>query len=162
MSAPERHIEIAERPEVPWLSIVFGYGPMLPFAAGAAAAWILDGYWREEAILLTSLWAATILAFLSGVRRGLSFRTQGGEAVAQIATMLVLFILALAALVALTHGSPGSTVACLLVGFALIFVLDPIAARRGQAPLFFIRLRRPQMAIAVLRLATLLAATLGR
>ncbi len=160
MSESERHIEVAERPEVPWLSVVFGYGPMLPFAAGAAAAWILDGFWRGEAILLTILWAATILAFLSGVRRGLSFRTQGGEAFAQIATMLVLFILALAAFVAAAHGYASPAVACLLVGFGLIFILDPVAARRGQVPLFFARLRRPQMAIAVLSLATLVAAAL--
>ena len=36
-------------------------------------------------------------------------------------------------------------------------ILDPIAARDGQAPLFFARLRPPQMAIAVASLVALLA-----
>ena len=72
-----REIDVVERDEVPWLSVLFGYGPMLPFVAGALAAWLLQGFWRSEAILLTVIWSASILAFLAGVRRGLSFRTVG-------------------------------------------------------------------------------------
>ncbi len=155
---PAREIAVTERPEVPWLSVVFGYGPMIPFVAGAVAAWTLDGIWRSEAILLTMVWASAILAFLSGVRRGLSFRTQGGEALAQIATMLGLFILALAAIAATVHDLMAAAAGCLFLGFLAILVLDPIAARRGQAPLFFIRLRPSQMAIAVLSLGVLFAA----
>ena len=45
----------------------------------------------------------------------------------------------------------------LLVGFGAIAVLDPIAARRGEAPLFFARLRPVQIPIALLSLAALLA-----
>ncbi len=157
---PAREIDVTERPEVPWLGIVFGYGPMIPFVAGAVAAWTLRGALRDEAILLTVVWASAILAFLSGVRRGLSFRTQGGETLAQIATMLGLFILALVAITAMVHGLLAVAAACLFVGFLAILVLDPIAARRGEAPLFFIKLRPPQMAIAVLSLGVLFAATL--
>ena len=155
---PAREIDVTEHPEVPWLSVVFGYGPMIPFVAGAVAAWTLTGVWRAEAILLTLVWAATILAFLSGVRRGLSFRTQGGVALAQIATMLGLFVLALAAVTAMAHGLLAVAAGCLFVGFLAILVLDPIAARVGQAPLFFVRLRPPQMAIAVVSLGALFAA----
>ena len=87
----------------------------------------------------------------------LSFRTEGGPALAQIATMFCLFVLALASLLALVHGFARVAVGCTLLGFAAILVLDPIAARRGQAPLFFARLRPPQIAIAVASLALLLA-----
>ncbi len=38
----------------------------------------------------------------------------------------------------------------LIVGYVAIAVLDPIAARRGEAPLFFERLRPFQMPLAVL------------
>ena len=155
--APRRTLEVTERPDVPWLSIVFGYGPMVPFAIGALAAWTFKGAIRVEAVLLTVVWASSILAFLSGVRRGLSFRTEGGPALAQIATMFCTFVLALAALVAGVHGLPAASAALLLVGFAAILVLDPIAARDGQAPLFFARLRPPQLSIAVASLAVLLA-----
>ena len=155
MTAP-RKIEVVERPEVPWLSVVFGYGPMVPFVVGALATWRLSGLWRGEAVLLTIVWAATILAFLAGVRRGLSFRTEGGPALAQIATMFGLFGLALAALVAVVHAFALISVGLLLVGFLGTLLLDPVAARHGQAPLFFARLRPPQMLIAVVSLAALL------
>jgi hypothetical protein len=144
-----RDIDVVEHDEVPALSIVLGFGPMLPFVIGAVATWCLSGFWRGEAVLLTVLWAAAILAFLAGVRRGLSFRTEGGPAVAQIVTMAGLFTLALGALVAIVHALALVAVSLVLVGFLLITILDPIAARQGQAPLFFARLRPPQMMIAV-------------
>ena len=151
-----RRIDVVERPEVPWLSVVLGYGPMLPFAAGALAAWRLADLWRGEAILLTVVWGAAILAFLAGVRRGLSFRTEGGPMASQIVTMFGLFVVALMSLVAIVHGSAVVAVTLLLVGFLALMILDPIAARRGEAPLFFARLRPPQMAVAMVSLAALL------
>ena len=66
--------------EVPWLSVVLGYGPMLPFVVGALLAWLTHGAIRAEIVLLTILYTASILLFLAGVRRGLSFRTAGRSA----------------------------------------------------------------------------------
>ncbi len=157
MSRGARTIEVSERPEVPWLSVVLGYGPMLPFVVGAAASWATRGFWRGEIVLVTMVWANAILAFLAGVRRGLSFRTEGGPAAAQIATMFCLFVLALLSALAIVHGFARIAVGATLAGFAAVMVLDPIAARQGQAPLFFARLRPPQIAIAVASLAVLLA-----
>ncbi len=157
MSGGTRTVDVSERPEVPWLSIVLGYGPMLPFVVGAGASWTVRGSWHGEVVLVTMIWANAILAFLAGVRRGLSFRTEGGPAVAQIATMFCLFVLALGSLLALTHGFTRVAVGSTLLGFAAIMVLDPIAARDGQAPLFFARLRPPQIAIAAASLVALLA-----
>lgn len=155
MSNTEHKIEVVEKPKVPWLSVLLGYGPMLPFIVGAAAAWTVKGVWRDEAILLTIIWAAAILAFLAGARRGLSFRTEGGPASAQIATMFCLFLLALASLIGVVHSYALFAIICLLLGFVAILILDPIAARQGQVPLFFARLRPPQMAIAVVGLVVL-------
>lgn len=156
-----RTLRVTEPRAVPWLSIVFGYGPMLPFAAGALAAW----GWRgtdlgQAAAALTILWGCAILLFLSGVRRGVSFRTEGGATVAQIATMIGLFSLGFAALVLATLGAAVPALLLLLVGFTAIAVLDPIAARRGEAPLFFARLRPVQVPIALVSLAVLLALAL--
>lgn len=156
-----RTLRVTEPRAVPWLSIVFGYGPMLPFAAGALAAW----GWRgaplgQVAAALTILWGCAILLFLSGVRRGVSFRTEGGATVAQIATMIGLFSLGFAALVLATVDRAVPALVLLLLGFTAIAVLDPIAARRGEAPLFFARLRPVQIPIAILSLAALLALAL--
>ena len=156
-----RTLHVTEPRAVPWLSVVFGYGPMLPFLVGAVAAWI----WRGEALgdaaqALTILWGCAILLFLSGVRRGVSFRTEGGATFFQIATMIGLFSLGFAALVLAVTDRTVAALSLLLLGFAAIAILDPIAARRGEAPLFFARLRPVQIPIAILSLAALLALAL--
>ena len=154
--AAGRTITAYEPRETPWLSVVLGFGPMLPFVAGAAGAWLLRGDIGELALTLTVLWGCAILLFLSGVRRGVSFRTEGGPTILQIATMLALFCLGFAALLASTFGWTSSALALLIAGYGLIAVLDPIAAGRGEAPLFFARLRPFQIPIAILSLAALL------
>ncbi len=156
-SGDGRTIHVDEPRAVPWLSVVFGYGPMLPFLGGAALVWLLRGEAAEAIFRLTLLWACAILLFLSGVRRGVSFRTEGGARATQIVTMLGLFLLGFFALVAFMLGSVVPALVLLMLGFAAIAVLDPIAARRGEAPLFFERLRPFQMPLAVLGLAALLA-----
>lgn len=153
----ERTITVTERPEVPWLAVLFGYGPMLPFVAGAALAWWRRDALGETAAHLTLLWGCAVLLFLSGVRRGLSFRTAGGETAMQVATMLGLFGLGLAALLAESAGRPALAAILLIAGYGAIALLDPVAARRGEAPLFFVRLRPMQMPLALLGLAALLA-----
>ena len=156
-----RTLRVTEPRAVPWLSIVFGYGPMLPFAAGALVAWGWPGTpLGQVAAALTILWGCAILLFLSGVRRGVSFRTEGGATVAQIATMIGLFSLGFAALVLATLDRAVPALVLLLLGFTAIAILDPIAARRGEAPLFFARLRPVQIPIAILSLAALLALAL--
>ncbi|KQP77751.1 hypothetical protein ASF60_06220 [Methylobacterium sp. Leaf113] len=153
-----RTFQVTESRAVPWLSIVFGYGPMLPFVVGAAIAWVRPGdTLGEAALLLTLLWGCAILLFLSGVRRGLSFRTEGGPTLTQMATMIGLFSLGFVALALAILDEAVAALVLLLVGFGAIAVLDPIAARRGEAPLFFARLRPVQIPIALLSLAALLA-----
>ncbi|MGY2047185.1 DUF3429 domain-containing protein [Methylobacterium sp. JK268] len=143
-------------PRVPWLSLLFGFLPMLPFAAGAAAAALAGGETRRVVVALTLLWGCAILCFLSGVRRGLSFRTVGGPTAAQLATMLALFGLGFAAVLGVAFGRPLTATGLLLVGYGLIVVLDPRAARTGEAPRHFARLRPVQIPIALLGLAVLL------
>lgn len=153
-----RILHVTEPRAVPWLSVVFGYGPMLPFLAGAAAAWIGRGEpLGAAAQSLTLLWGCAILLFLSGVRRGVSFRTEGGARFSQIATMLGLFCLGFAALVLASLNRDVAALVLLILGFLSLTILDPIAARRGEAPLFFARLRPAQIPLAILGLAALLA-----
>ena len=152
----ERHVEITERPEVPWLSVVLGYGPMLPIVAAAVMSWSVNADLRTGTIALAAIYAASILAFLGGVRRGVSFRTEGGPQIAQIVTMAGLWLGAFLALVCVNAGMTGVAYGLLIIGYATIMVFDPIAARAGQAPLFFARLRRPQMIIAIASLIALL------
>ena len=107
---------------------------------------------RIAALQATALWGTGILLFLSGVRRGLSFRTENGPTVVQLATMLGLFTLGVGALTMLWLNHVIPALLMLVAGYAAVVVLDPIAARRGEAPLYFHKLRRWQIPIALIAL----------
>lgn len=145
----------ADRARVPVNSLVFGYGPMLPLVAAALGAWTMAPPWPAIATRLAIVWAAVILVFVAGVRRGYGFDRPAASTGAEIATMLVYFVPGVAALALGTVGRNAAALALLAAGFALVAVLDPIAARAGNAPLHFARLRGPQMGIAVVSLAAL-------
>jgi branched-subunit amino acid ABC-type transport system permease component len=87
-----------------------------------------------------------VRAFLAGVRRGLRFRTPGGEDAGQILTMPGFFLLALGGLVS---PWPAVSLVLLIVGYAGVVLLDRIAASRREAPPFFARPRAAQMVIPV-------------
>ena len=70
----------------------------------------------------------------------------------QLVFMLWLFLLGLAALVT----DPAIGLIGLLLGYISLMVLDPRAARREEAPLYFKRLRPLQMAVPVASLAAIL------
>ena len=74
-----------------------------------------------------------------------------------MATMLALFCMGLGAIAALLIDALLVALIVLLAGFGAVFVLDPIAARRGEAPLYFSRLRRLQIPIILLALAVSVA-----
>jgi Protein of unknown function (DUF3429) len=143
--ADSRSETVVERQRIPLDGLIFGYGAMMPFPLAAAAVWLGDAELGALAAAVATIWGGAILIFLAGVRRDLSFRTPGGPRPSQIAMMLWLFLAGLAALVL----PPAPALWLLLAGFASLMALDPIAARRDEAPLYFARLRPPQMAIPV-------------
>ena len=142
---------------IPGLDLLFGFGATVPFIVGVLISWLSSEPGRLVALLLTAVWGTAILVFLSGVRRGLSFRTEGGPTLRQIATMSTLFGLGLCSLAAIWLGSAGWALVPLLVGYSLIFLLDPIAAANGEVPLYFRTLRRLQMPIIMLALTCAIA-----
>lgn len=160
MNRPDDAVSIlvTEPREVPTLSVVFGYGPMIPFAGGALLAWVLPEPWRAVFFDLTVFWGVGICTFLAGVRRGVSFRTMGGPTKSQIGTMLWLFCAGMIALLLWATGWFRSALLLLAAAYASIGVLDPIAAHHGEAPLFFAKLRPTQMVIPVVSLLALLGA----
>ena len=146
-------LDVRDERYVPGLSMLLGFGPMVPFVVGAIAVWALPPASAGLAAALTITWGAAILAFFSGVRRGLSFRTPGGAQPAQILTMLLFFLLALGAMVL---PAPRVQTILLIIGFIAVAVTDPIAARSQEAPPFFARLRPIQMPFAVISLIAVL------
>ncbi len=144
---------------MPALGLFLGAAAMVPFVLLAAALWLAPGGWQPVAFRLLVYWGTSVLGFLAGVRRGLSFRTPGGDRPAPIVTMLWLFCLAFAALA--VPWKPAA-VALLLTGYASLAVMDPAAARRQEAPLFFARLRPLQMLVPILCLGAAFLRLPGR
>lgn len=137
----------------PPLSLVLGYGPAALLPLLGVLAWA----GQEWALPLGRLWGAAILLFLAGVARGLSFFTEGGPHWPQVAAMGWRFGCGLLALVAWLPVA----FALLIAGYLGVALFDPWAARHGEAPRYFARLRPPQMAVAIAGLALLLARSLG-
>ena len=146
---------------IPLNSIIFGYAPMIPFVAAAIGMWTLPPPWPGIALQLGIIWAGIILVFVAGVRRGFGFGAKRASTGVEIATMLVYFVPAGAALVAGAAGWFVPALLLLIAGFVAMTILDTIAARHGDAPRHFARLRPPQMSLAILALVAMLVATIG-
>ncbi|MBP0492437.1 DUF3429 domain-containing protein [Pararoseomonas indoligenes] len=146
------------RDSAPLISAGLAYAAMLPLLAGAAAAWLLPAPSDALALRATLTWAGALLCFFSGVRRGLSFRQPGGATVVQLVATLLFFSLGILSLL-----SPWPLAAALLAlaGYGIMLVMDPIAARRGEAPRYFARLRPVQLLLALAGVAALLPKLLG-
>lgn len=149
----------ATRTVPPADSIILGYGPMLPTLAAAIGAWVLPPPWPLWALHLGILWAAMILIFIAGVRRGFGFGFPAASKAASIASSLGYFVFAG---VALVLASPVLALIPLLIGYALVALLDRRAALHGDAPAYFAALRPRQMLVALLGLAGLWAWVLTR
>ena len=92
---------VSEPLQAPALSLILGYGSTIPFVAAAAGAVLInDNAIAKLCVHLMVLWGAAILLFLSGVRRGLSFRTPNGVTAGQIAASLWYFTAGFGSLVA--------------------------------------------------------------
>lgn len=130
---------------------------MLPFVAAAVGIWVLPPPWPLIALRLLVIWAAAILIFVAGVRRGYGFGAPRASTRAEIAAMLFYFVPGAIALVLGEEGQAAHALELLIVGYALVIMLDRRAAERGDAPRHFRRLRGPQMAIAVASLIASLA-----
>ena len=133
----------------PPLSLLLGYGPVALILLLAILAWAGLSW----AAPLARLWAAAILIFIAGVARGLSFFTEGGPRVSQLAMMLLRFTCGLVALAV----PLGWAFALLTIGYLSALIYDPLTARDGAAPRFFAQLRPPQMLVAMAGLVLLAA-----
>ncbi|WP_031341927.1 DUF3429 domain-containing protein [Novosphingobium lindaniclasticum] len=149
------HDSRAGRPAIPLDSRIFGYGPMLPFVAGALACWFVPR-WSGVAVDLTIIWGALILAFLGGVRRGFGFGDPAASTRAEILTMMVYVSLGGLALILATAGSPVTALAVLAAGYIVVPIADTIGAAKGDVPAYFAALRPKQMSIAIVSLLAIL------
>ena len=125
--------------------LLLGTSALVPLVACAALTWLAPSTAQPLVRTLAVIWAASLLAFFAGVRRGLTFSEAGGGRPSELATMLATFGLGVISLVLL---SP----ALAAVGLGGVGLLDAAAARRREAPGYFVVFRPPQMLAAVIAL----------
>jgi hypothetical protein len=132
----------ATRTTIPADGLLLGYGPMLPLVAAGCGVWLLPHPWPELAIRLALIWGALILAFIGGVRRGFGFAREAASKPQEIAAAVIYVAIAGLALVV-----PRADVALpvLAGGYALAALMDRRAAMRGDAPVYFAKLRWSQL-----------------
>ncbi len=131
----------AKRP----VDLILGVLGVLPMAMLAGAAFALPAY-RPLIRSIDLAWTGCLLAFLSGVRRGLTFSEAGGGRASELFTMLAVFFVGV-----LTVFLQSFWVGA--VGIAAVGVLDAMAARRLEAPDYFALLRPLQMLAGAAALA---------
>ncbi|WP_102961359.1 DUF3429 domain-containing protein [Mangrovicella endophytica] len=145
----EAHRSSAQADEaVPPRSRLLGWFAVLPLAAGTLAMWLASDALSFLTVNLTLFWGAALLIFLGGVRRGYGFALADGGSAGTVATAIWLFAAGFLGLLGTVWGYPIAAAVLEIAGFLSLAVLDPIAARRGEAPRFFARLRPSQMLAA--------------
>lgn len=149
----------------PAAAVAYGSAGLLPFVACALAAWLLGPPWNGYAFEFQIRYGAVILSFLGAVHWGLALAGSGhggdGRAACSWARLGWSAAPALVAWVSLLMYPVVALVAQIL-GFAAVFFGDLQAVRRGYAPAWYPRLRRPLTAIVVVSLGAMLLRVLWR
>ncbi len=155
-SFPRRPLAVRAA-STPLPSLVLGYAPMALLPILAVASTAVPPLWAYNIILAGHVWAAALLIFIAGVRRGLSFADEAkgaaGPLTGEIAAALGYFAIGFGTILVRVQFA----LLILMIGYALVGVLDRRAAKARRAPRHFARLRPLQALIAVAGLAGLLA-----
>lgn len=144
------------RARIPPAALFLGLAGLIPFAAGALAAW--SPSWPLPAaagVQLVVSYGALILTFLGGIRWGTAIGPYGARR--QGLEFLCSVLGALAGLAALFL-APVAALTLLLAGFLMQALWDVLSVEEGRLPQWFGKLRMLLTTGAVLALIAALAA----
>ena len=128
----------AERTAIPPPALALGLGGLVPFAAGATAAWLPHAGLAAVGLAALGAYGAVILSFLGGVRWGVELFDEAALARWTPLGLSVLpSLVAWAALLA----PPAPMLALLAAGLVAQYALDRTAVRAGVLPVWYGRLR---------------------
>ena len=141
--------------DTPLTALWIGFAGILPFVAGAGAAWLTTPQLAVLALSATVAYGAVILSFLGGVRWGLAAASYGGPPTSMhwVLSIVPTLVGWAANLMALAPG-----LGLLTAAFALAYFSDARAARDGLAPPWYGALRRPLSGLVVASLGLSLLA----
>lgn len=121
-----------------------GYGGLAPLVVPVLVMWA-DPTWAEPAVTVQHTYAALILSFLGGIYWGVALNHRSGGWI---------WLSALPSLWAWPAllMTPVSATWMLMMGYALMFLLDQAAHQRGWIRRWFYRLRLTLSGVAILSL----------
>ncbi|MSU88158.1 DUF3429 family protein [Rhodobacteraceae bacterium 2CG4] len=130
---------------VPLPAAALGVAGLLPFAAGALAAWgLMPGISNPfTGLLVLQTYGAAILAFMGGCLWG--FAAQAARA-----GWLALGLSAIPALWAFGANFAADAIEALIAGFVVLMLLDAVSVARGLGPAWWLRLRLPLTAVVLI------------
>jgi len=136
----------SEESKVPFLAAMLGYAGLIPFLVFAVGLWIVPPVLTEmfDKALLT--YAACILAFMGAIHWGAAMN--GSVNSWQLGISVVPALVAWLAL----NISTSWDYSILIIGFALLCVVDSLATRRKLFPEWYPRLRIPLTSVVILSL----------
>lgn len=138
-------------PQVPRPALWLGLAGLIPFAAGAVAIWSVEPRWSGVALIVQMAYAACILSFMGAVHWGLAmagtgvtgpgpstggshagmtWTRAGGSVIPPLLAWLSLIMAPLPGLI------------LLILSFVGLFWADLKAIRLGQAPTWYLPLRK--------------------
>jgi uncharacterized membrane protein len=124
---------------VPGPALALGLAGVIPFAACAAAQWLVDEpALRDEFARALAAYGAVILSFLGGVRWGAALSLPSAQATPELVLAVIPSLLGWCAL--LLPG-PSQPLLALGLGFAVFGILDVREGGRGAWPRWYSKLR---------------------
>ena len=134
--------------------LTLGSLAIAPLVLGAIAIFVVPAVKTDWVSSATIVWSGALLAFLAGVRRGLTFSEAGGARNDEIFSMHWIFACGVVVLL-LPVQIPSLLIA--IAGFCSVGILDWRAARKQQAPHYFVSFRPLQTVAAACALAVIAA-----
>jgi len=133
---------------------LLSYGGLIPFVAGAALAWALDGNLRTAAVRAVIVYAVAILSFIGAIHWGRVLSGQEGEGAGPVWLAWGVTPSLLGWFAALLP--PVWTLAVLILSFALAWAADRRAVGEGRYPGWFGTMRTVLTAVVCVTLAALI------
>jgi hypothetical protein len=137
-----------QRPPIPRVAAVLGFGGVLPFAALAAAVWAAPAAYLAFLVDAQIAYGATILSFLGAAHWGASLPKPQPDP-ARLIWSVIPSLLAWVGLMLPPHYG----LALLIVGVLACYVIDERAVSAGFLPLWYSGLRQPLTLLVCLMLA---------
>lgn len=157
MNEPAATADATHSPQVPAAAFWLGAAGVVPFAAGAVAAWFVPADAAAQAVAVTTAYSALVLSFLGGTAWGFAAGRSAHVEHGVFGVILVLGVIPSLIGWAALFLPPGAGLAILAAGFGAMLLVDHWVWRLALAPAWWMHLRVRLSVAAISCLAVTMA-----